>query len=82
MRRLIAIATFLSFCICNAAMSSGGYEAAKPAMPKLRAIVLDMEDEDQTLRKSVPDNDHALGKMEQSIHDMDEYHTKKLKEFF
>jgi hypothetical protein len=75
-------AILLSFYTYNTAVSSREKQMVYPTMPALKAMLIEMVDKDQAIRKTLAGvEQHSIDQI-QSIEELDESNTEKLKIIF
>jgi hypothetical protein len=75
-------AILLSFSTYNTAVSSREKQVVYPTMPALRAMLIEMVDKDQTIRKTlVGVEQHSIDQI-QSVKELDKSNTERLKIIF
>ena len=79
MRSFIFITILLLLCAYNVVALPGENKAISPTMPALRAMLLDMADKDQAIRKTLVGITDPSAELMQPIIDIDESNTAKLK---
>jgi hypothetical protein len=82
MKKFLVVTILLSLCAYNIVALSEENKTVGLSMPELRAMLLDMKDRDQAVRKTMMGNASPSEKQLESMRDLDATHTDQIKKIY